>query len=303
MESFLILPSKRHPLTVSAFTFVRNAIKFDYPVTEAIRSVLPLCDVMVVAVGRSEDATRDRVHAIGDPRIRIIDTVWDDSMREGGRVLAVETNKAFAALNPESTWAFYIQADEVLHERYLPTVRAAMEKYAADQEVEGLLFRYLHFWGSYGYIGDSRQWYRREIRVVRNDPSIRSWQDAQGFRKEGRKLQVAPVDACIHHYGWVKPPQAQQAKLESFHRYWHSDRWIEKSVTRAEIFDYQGMEYLSPFTGTHPQVMAGRIAGQDWHFEPRFVRRGHSLKSTLLHFLEQQTGWRPGEYRNYRLIR
>ncbi len=290
-------------MKVSGFTFVRNAIKYDYPVVESIRSVLPLCDEMVVAVGHSEDETRDLVLSIGDPRIRIVDTVWDDNLREGGKVLAVETDKAFDALSRDSTWAFYIQADEVLHEQYLGAVGEAFRRYAYDPEVEGLLFRYLHFWGSYDFIGDSRRWYRREVRAVRNDPAIRSWQDAQGFRKEGRKLNVAPADAAIHHYGWVKPPRAQQAKLETFHRYWHSDRWIEKTVPRTPVFDYQGMEYLTPFTGSHPGVMKDRISRQDWVFEPDQLQGAHSLKSSFLHFLEKKTGWRPGEYRNYRLVR
>ncbi len=77
---------------VSGFTFIRNAVRYDYPILEAIRSILPLCDEVVVAVGRSEDGTRELIEGLGDPRIRIIDTEWDDSLREGGRVLAVETN-------------------------------------------------------------------------------------------------------------------------------------------------------------------------------------------------------------------
>ena len=85
-------------MKVSGFTFVRNAIKYDYPVVEAIRSLLPICDEFIVAVGNSEDDTRNLVLSIGDPKIRIVDTIWDDSMREGGKVLAIETNKAFDAI-------------------------------------------------------------------------------------------------------------------------------------------------------------------------------------------------------------
>ena len=290
-------------MKVSGFTFVRNAVKYDYPVTESIRSVLPLCDEFIVAVGQSDDATRALVESVGDPRIRILDTVWDDSLREGGRVLAAETDKAFAGVAADSDWAFYIQADEVIHERYLPAIREAMVRYADDREVEGLLFDYTHFWGAYSYIGTSRRWYRREIRVIRNDRLIRSWKDAQGFRKEGQKLSVAPVDARVFHYGWVKPPEAQQAKQQSFHRYWHSDRWMEKSIPDTDRFDYSGMSYLAPFTGTHPAVMHERVAKQNWDFHPEPGGDRHSFKEALLHLVETETGWRPGEYRNYRIIR
>ncbi len=290
-------------MKVSGFTFVRNAIKYDYPVVESIRSILPVCDEVIVAVGQSEDDTRNLVLSIGDPKIRIIDTVWDDSLREGGNVLAIETNKAFDAISPESTWAFYIQADEVIHEKYLAEIRSSMEKWSADTEVEGLVFNYTHFWGSYQYIGDSRRWYRREVRIIRNDKQIRSWLDAQGFRKNGMKLMVAPADASIYHYGWVKPPAAQQAKQQTFHRYWHSDKWIEKSVSKGETYDYSTMDFLSPFTGTHPKVMNNRIASKNWVFSPDPSKSRHSVKTAFLHFIEEKTGWRVGEYRNYRIIR
>jgi hypothetical protein len=290
-------------MKVTGFTIVRNAIRYDYPVVEAIRSVLPVCDEFIVAVGNSEDDTRNLILSIGDPKIRIIDTVWDDSLREGGKVLATETDKALDAISPGSTWAFYIQADEVVHEKYLPAIRAAMEKWESDPQVEGLVFNYTHFWGSYQYIGDSRKWYRREVRVIRNDRQIRSWLDAQGFRKDGRKLFVAPVDAAVFHYGWVKPPEAQQAKQQTFHRYWHTDRWIEKSVPKSGTFDYTGMDFLSPFAGSHPQVMGKRILSQNWQFSPDQSGKGHSVKAAILHFIEKKTGWRVGEYRNYKIVR
>jgi hypothetical protein len=290
-------------MKVSGFTFVRNAIKFDYPVVESIRSVLPLCDEFIVAVGNSEDETRNLVRSIGDPKIKIIDTIWDDTLREGGQVLALETDKAFDAIANDSTWAFYIQADEVVHEKYLPEIKAAMKKWEYEPKVEGLVFNYTHFWGSYQYTGDSRQWYRREVRVIRNDKQIRSYLDAQGFRKNGKKLLVAPVDACIYHYGWVKPPQAQQAKQQTFHRYWHTDKWIEKTTSKSEVYDYSGIDFLSHFTSTHPRVMVERITNQHWEFNPRQSKSRHSFISAILHCIEKKTGWRIGEYRNYRIWR
>jgi hypothetical protein len=290
-------------MKVSGFTFVRNAIKYDYPVVESIRSILPVCDEFVVAVGKSEDDTRNLVSSIGDPKIRIIDTIWDDSLREGGKVLALETDKAFDAISSDADWAFYIQADEVVHEKYLPEIRAAMEKWESDARVEGLLFNYAHFWGSYHYIGDSRKWYRNEVRVIRNDKHIRSWLDAQGFRKDGRKLFVAPVNAFVYHYGWVKPPQAQQAKQQTFHRYWHPDRWIEKRVQKSDTFDYSVKDFLLPFAGSHPMEMKERIARLNWEFKPDLSDSRPTIKSVVLRYIEKKTGWRVGEYRNYRMIR
>ncbi|MEI7499498.1 MAG: glycosyltransferase family 2 protein [Bacteroidota bacterium] len=290
-------------MKVSGFTFVRNAIKFDYPVVESIRSILPVCDEFIVAVGTSEDDTRNLILSIGDPKIRIVDTEWDDSLREGGRVLALETDKAFDAISHDSAWAFYLQADEVVHEKYLPEIKAAMKKWEHETNIEGLVFNYTHFWGSYQYIGDSRKWYRREVRVIRNNKEIRSYLDAQGFRKNGRKLSVAPVDAFVFHYGWVKPPETQQSKLQTFHRYWHNDKWIEKSVPKSKGYEYSKMNFIAPFAGTHPQVMSERIARQNWEFTPTAIKKDHSVRSAFLNFIEKIGGLQLGEYKNYKIAK
>src|SRR5436190_7182423 len=136
-------------MKVSGFTFVRNAVRLDYPVVEAIQSILPLCDEVVVAVGNSEDGTLDLVRSIQSDKVRIVETVWDDTQRVGGRTLALETDKALAAVSVDADWCFYIQADEVVHERYYPSIIEAMKLYKDDRRVDGLLFHYQHFYGSY----------------------------------------------------------------------------------------------------------------------------------------------------------
>ncbi|MGB3946994.1 MAG: glycosyltransferase family 2 protein [Bacteroidia bacterium] len=289
-------------MKVSGFTIVRNAIKYDYPIVEAILSILPLCDEMIVAIGNSEDNTLDLIKSIDSPKIKIIETVWDDSLREGGKVLAAETNKAFAAISKESDWAFYIQGDEVVHENYLATIKNAMLQYKDMPNVDGLLFKYVHFYGSYDYVANSRRWYRHEIRVIKNDKSISSYKDAQGFRKKDKKLNVKLIDACIYHYGWVKPPQAQQAKQLSFHKYWHNDEWMQQNIPQVDEFDYSSIDSLVNFKGKHPAVIQERILKMNWKFSFDPTKRKASIKLRLLEFIEKTTGWRIGEYKNYKII-
>ncbi|MBE0651345.1 MAG: glycosyltransferase family 2 protein [Bacteroidales bacterium] len=290
-------------MKVSGFTFIRNAVLYDYPITEAIRSILPLCDEVVVAVGNSDDKTRELIRSIGDPKIRIIETLWDDSLREGGRVLAVETDKAFAAIAKDSDWAFYIQGDEVVHEKYHPVIREAMEKYLNNKAVDGLLFHYLHFYGSYDFVGSSLKWYPYEIRVVRNNPSIYSYRDAQGFRiGNDQKLKVKPIDAYVYHYGWVKPPEAMQRKQESFQKLWHTDEWVEENVPKIKSFEYEKhISRLKRFEGTHPKVMQQRIATKNWKFDFDISFNRTTTKDRLKHFLKKYLGIKLG-YRNYRII-
>ncbi|MCB0664023.1 MAG: glycosyltransferase family 2 protein [Saprospiraceae bacterium] len=291
-------------MKVAGFTFIRNAVQFDYPIVEAIKSILPLCDEFVVAVGKSDDNTLQLIQAIQDPRIRIIETVWDDSLREGGRVLAVETDKAYAAISDDVDWCFYIQGDEAIHEKYLPSIKATMEAHQDNPKVEGLLFDYLHFYGSYDYIGTSYRWYRKEVRVVRKRKDIYSYRDAQGFRKgNNEKLQVVPSGGKVYHYGWVRDPRAMQAKNASFHKLWHSDAWVEQNVAKAESFDYSQIDALSKFEGDHPRELKDRLDRKNWEFDYDISYNSLRFKDRLKSWIERFTGWLPGEYKNYKLIK
>ena len=290
-------------MKVTGFSFVKNAIIYDYPVVEAIRSILPICDEFVVAVGKSDDETLELIRSIDPNKIRIVETVWDESLREGGRVLAIETDKAFKAISKDSDWAFYIQGDEVVHEKYLPVIREAMEKYKDHPKVDGLLFHYKHFYGSYDYVGASASWYPNEIRVIKNDPSIYSYRDAQGFRKgNDQKLNVVPIEAYMYHYGWVKAPKAMQRKQENFNKYWHDDQWVEEHVLKAEEFDYEGhVRELELFTETHPAVMLDRIQRLNLKFSYDISKRKKSTKDKLKAFLKS-IGWYT-TYLNYTVVK
>jgi hypothetical protein len=290
-------------MKVSGFTIVRNAIKYDYPVVEAITSILPLCDEFVVAVGNSSDATLDLIKSIKSPKIRIIQTVWDDNLREGGRTFALETDKAFQAIAADSDWAFYIQADEAIHEKYYPVIRASMEQYNNDLEVDGLLFHYKHFYGSYDYVGESWRWYRREIRAIKNDKNIFSYKDAQGFRKRpNEKLRVKLIDAFIYHYGWVKEPSTMQQKKLNWNTFYFDDEWISKNVIKTEEFDYSKVDSLVRFEETHPQALLQRIQKKNWKFDYDISKKNYSLKEKIKRFVYSFTGYRIGEYKNYRIV-
>lgn len=292
-------------MKICGVSFGKNVVKFDYPIKEAITSILPICDHFLVAVGASEDNSLEMISQIDPEKIMILETNWDESLREGGEVLADETNKALKVVPPDCDWIFYIQGDEVVHEKYLPEIKAAMEKYINDQNVDGLLFKYKHFYGGYNYVGNSYRWYSHEIRVIRNRPNIYSYRDAQGFRKgDNLKLNVKPIDAFIYHYGWVKDPIIQQEKQKSFQGLWHDESSIGKHVDKAvSAFDYTGIDSLEEFAETHPKVMVPRVENQDWEFEFDTRKIRISLKNRLKRIVEKITGYQPGEYKNYRVLK
>ena len=249
------------PPRVSGFSMVRNAIKYGYPVAESLRSLAPLVDEMVVAVGKSDDGTLELVRSLDLPDLRIIETVWDESLRVGGRVLAQQTNVALAQCR--LPWAFYLQADEVVHEEDHARIRAALGRWGEDEGVDALRFRFLHFEGTYAYVNWVRYW--KQCRVIRNNGRVVSVGDAAGFgRVDGRKLRVRKTGAKIYHYGWARAPEVLKQKTLAFQKLYHDDAYV------AARYDEVPPEYLSDvdiafrFRGTHPAVMTERIDGMNW---------------------------------------
>jgi hypothetical protein len=290
-------------MKVTGFTFIRNAIKFDYPVAEAIRSILPVCDDFIVAVGNSEDDTLELIKNIDRQKVKIVETVWDDSpeMKEGGIVFAKETDKAFQAIPEDTDWAFYIQGDEVIHEKYLDTIVSSMKKWKDDKMVDGLLFNYLHFYGSYDYVGNSPRWYNHEIRVIKNNKSIYSFRDAQGFRKgENQKLNVKPIDAYVYHYGWVKEPDVMMKKLKNAQSFYKGVKWLKKANANNS-YDYSSIDSLKLFTETHPSVMLEHINRKNWEFDYDISFNRLSLRYKGKIFLKKYLGIN-SFYENYTII-
>ena len=291
-------------MKVSGFTFVKNAAKYGYPVVESITSILPVVDEMIVCLGDSEDETNALIGSIHSDKIKLVHSVWDNRLKEGGKVLAVETNKAMDATATDADWLFYIQADEVVHEQYHATIVDAMREYKDEKNVEGLLFNYHHFYGSYKYIGDGRSWYSKEIRVIRNNKDIRSYLDAQGFRwKDDRKLNVKLIDAYIYHYGWVRNPLTMFQKWTDFGKLWAGEQAGQETKKKEGKYDYSNIDSVTPFEGTHPMVMAELVSKEDWNFDVDVKKKNFkNLKHKVLYFLWKNFGWRPFEYSNYKRI-
>ncbi len=252
-------------MRISGFTMVRNATKLHYPIAESISSILPIVDEFVVALGEgdSDDHTRERIEGLDSGKVRIIDTVWDTEAYPDGMENAHQTDIAKEACSGD--WLFYLQADEVVHEDDLQHIQESCREYLHDERVEGFLFDYIHFWGSFDRYLNAHGWYPEEIRIVRNDPEIHSWRSAQSFRRipdfdgkdyrrlEGTyKLRVVKLDATILHYGWVRPPHKMGKKKKAL-RAVHQGG--EERKEDAEAFDYGDLEKLPSYPGSHPAVM------------------------------------------------
>ena len=289
---------------ISGFTFIRNGNALGYPFVPSIRSLLPLCDEVIVNVPQSTDNTLDDVRAIGDPKIRIIQSEWDEAQRTAGLVLSHHTNLALREC--QSDWCVYLQGDEVLHEDSIPAMRAAMERELPNRNVQGLLVDYTHFYGSYQTCVYSFGWYYREVRVVRRDAQVRSVGDAQGFRsQDGQKLYVKHSGGQYFHYGFALEPRQMHHKKNNLASLYRKAGEQPPAEKRPASF-YDDDQKVKPFQGTHPAVMRERVAAAHWTYQSRNplirFRRNYFWEDIAL-LVKRCTGITLGVHRNYRLIK
>jgi len=313
-------------MKISGFSMVRNGVKLYYPVVESIKSLLPIVDEFVIAIGKGDkdDDTREKVASINSDKIKIIDTEWNLKKYPDGMEHAHQTDIAKDAC--EGDWLFYLQADEVVHEKYLPVIEKRCAELVDDPEVEGFLFDYKHFWGDYQHYHIAHGWYPHEIRIIRNDPEIHSWKSAQSFRKipdfdgvnyrrkkNTYKLKVAPIDAEIYHYGWVRPPHLMQNKTREFSVIHRGEKAKEKFGELNHEFDYGPLDRLAEFNGTHPEVMQDKIEQMDWKDKLQYSgrpdprrepHRHEKLLTRMITWIEQNLlgGYYIGGSGNYKLL-
>lgn len=251
-------------MKISGFTMVRNAEKYYFPIKESIASILPLVDEFIVALDEGSDNTRAIIESLQSPKVKIYSRVWSETSFVEGKIFADETT--FALQQCTGDWCFYLQADEVIHEQDLPAIQRACAMYLHDKNVDGLLFKYYHFWGDYKHYLPFHGWYKNEIRIVRNSAGIVSYKDAQSFRKStGEKLNVKAVDAHVYHYGWVRPPETMQSKKKEQDSMHHgTDGAAAMHAKRLANFNYGNMEKVPLFAASHPKVMQEFMRKMYW---------------------------------------
>ena len=300
-------------MKISGFTLVRNGCQFDYPFRESIRSMLALVDEVVVNVGIGDDGTLEAIKEMAEReapgRLHYFESKWpldDPEKKRGGKILSEQTNLALDRC--KNDWCLYLQADEVLHQEDLGNIRRAAAWADPHPEIGGLLFDYLHFYGSYDIVQRTRSAYRREVRVIRKSSGARSVGDAQSFRKpDGSKLLVTPAEARIFHYGWVRTPDAMKEKTFFMDTLYHGDSKPNSAQPfTGDNYRYKRVWGLSRFIESHPKVMDERIRAKNWNWDLErspLEWRMSDIKKIGLDLLERATGKRFFEYRSYRELK
>ncbi len=276
-------------MKISGFTIVRNASTYNYPVLESIRSILPVCDEFIVNVGDSKDDTLALVRSIKDPKIKIIETVWDMSM--GEKMLSFQTNLALKECTGD--WAFYLQSDEVIHEKDLPTLKRIMAQHLRNDKVDCLRLPWLHFYGSYYRYRIDAGWFQKSERIIKNNGTIESCGDAAGFRrKDGRDLKRIKTRRLLYHYGWVHSGEVMAQR-----------RWNAEQIGFARLqpeerkseYAFGDINRFPIYFGEHPSVMKERVQShalsqEDW----RNICRRYWYHPAKIFRIRYKTGRRIG---------
>lgn len=274
-------------MVISGFTFLRNGIINGYPFEQSIRSILPLCDEFIAVVGQSDDETLERVRAIDDPKMKVVETVWNENMEDRGFIYGQQ--KMIGMYHCTGDWAFYLEGDEVLHEDELATLHATMEKYVDDPDVEALYFDFHHFYGSPSQVGIAG--YRRAPRIIKN--SVRAIAPDGLFfvvmdqNKRGRYPRARYSGGHIFHYGHVRAVDKMNAKIRLVSKYWSSEPQLMDSYGHIDTAE------LRPFTGTHPAVMSDWLtheAETEFVPDPNYKRTWRDQKHRLKFWVERTFG-------------
>ena len=286
---------KPEKILVSGFTFVRNAVKYDFPIKESILSLLPIVDEYIVVVVDSEDETLEVVESIRSSKIRIFKERWI-GYKKGSLAYYTE----IALKKCRGIWCFYLQADEVLHEKYHDYIKEALIYFKDAKSVEGFTLRYKHFWGNYYLYYEGAGWVKNEIRIVRNLPGVKPWNPgANSFRINGRKMRVIELDAYIYHYGWARDPDVLLPKIKE-HRKWHEDK---EPSSLGEIINFKKIKNLNFFKGKHPEVMLDKVKNAKNLIEVKkeYLKKSFDfyLRELFAVFSWAITGRRMGEYENF----
>jgi len=273
-------------MKVSGFTFIKNGSMLGYPFVQSIRSALPICDEFIVAIGESQDDTLQKLLGINDPKIRIIETTWNDKMADRGYVYGQQ--KMIAQFNCTGDWAFYLEGDELLHEKELETILNVMRLHLNDTRVEAIAFDYYHFYGTVEWV--TKAGYRQAPRIIRN--TIRSIAPDGLFfvvidkNKEGRYPRAALAGAHIYHYGNVRSAACMNEKIKQVAKYWGGE---------PVVFQYEQVDpqELVRFSGTHPALIGDWLemeAEKQFIPNPNHIPNAKQRKHRVRFFLEELLG-------------
>ena len=249
---------------ITGITYAYNAIERDYCLEECIRSMLPICDEVIVVDCGSTDGTIELIDSI-DPKVRRIYHPFD-LKSQGPRWLWKCIN--YARMQAKTPYILQLDADELIHEADYDVIRehiwtgrpcrAWRHNFWIDPQHELIEGRVV---GTQVVRLAPQYYWLPSDEPHTPEPPVRV--DAIPLAITGRRLRV-------FHYGFIRKLEAFVLKGKAM-----TEGYMGKPDDRLDIFLTQGKSAFGHFvqakdvldyTGTHPQLI------HKW-----LIDRGHHL--------------------------
>jgi glycosyltransferase involved in cell wall biosynthesis len=245
-------------MTLGGNVCIRNGIDLDFCWRESVKSLLPVCDVVVICDGCSDDGTQEEIRewAKTEPKIQLC--VYDWPYPKGDIEFWVKWLN-YARDHLHTDWHIQLDADEILSEKSYAEVLSRKTNYKHT-----LWCKRYNFWRDHRNLIPSGV--ALSDRVVRMAPT-EVWLPSDGPHPPGHIGHKA-IEMAVHsnieifHYGFLRKRDALFKKdkglLEMFLNT-TDDRMTEVEKRPGNwMEDIKGVEWINSlvhYGGEHPKVI------------------------------------------------
>lgn len=242
---------------LSGFVCVRNAVKFDYCVEEAVKSLIPVCDEVVISYGgvygEEDDGTLEIVKGLVkmDSRVRAVWYDWPNPERNI-HWWTTWLNHARERLLYDTMLG--LDSDEVLDPAGYNQIRAMTSTGCSA------LFHRLNFWKDPQHLAPENRVCGTQ--VARLGPTSAWMCSDEPFPAVNPNIRTKaePFPSLrIFHYGFLRKPDAFVKKADAIQNmfFGSTDARLAEQVAKGQRWDerdYFDGESLRKFDGQHPEV-------------------------------------------------
>lgn len=191
---------------ISAFQFIKNGIKYQYPFIDSIKSVSAFVSEFIIIDGNSDDKTYEELKKLANinRKIRLIQIDCVDDWHRN-RKLSDMLNIAITECKNE--WCFLVHPDEIFSPDYLKDFNALFYK-EEYKNIDAFIFPVMHFWKTKKHIlwhpnplSYIYKYFFNTIRLFKKKDSIQSIRDGWSI---GGKGNFQFVDIPVFHYHFMR---------------------------------------------------------------------------------------------------
>lgn len=250
-------------ITLGGLVCIRNGFRLDYCWREAVKSLLPVCDKVLICDSDSDDGTRQWIDdwAKVEPKIVIANYPWTDPK---GDAEWYPDWVNFGRQHLPTDWLIALDADEVIHEEDYEKIQQA----AQDRMV--LLLNRYNFWRDpWHLIPYGKCCGTRVLRMAGTDMPIPSDYPYKHSAPTEAKARDSKIQ--VYHYGFLRHREQFFLKAREVQRIWmntYDPRLEEADKAGGKWMEHEGVtgweNELEDFKGTHPKII------KDWLLERGF---------------------------------